>query len=94
MRLLDQKARKELVHLLGHKSDWEPGQYALVEVEPKPDVGFVFRHDKSEVVLFFDGPTAEGTVNGRNIKDLLDAKRQPQFEEWKRRYAQRELPAN
>src|SRR5437763_8550274 len=73
MRLLNQHARNELVHLLGHKSDWEPGQYALVEFEPRPDVGFVFRHGKSKVVLFFDGPTAEGTANGRNSNDLLAA---------------------
>jgi hypothetical protein len=91
--LLDKHARSELVRLLSHKSDWEPGQYALFDVEPKPDVGFVFRHGENEVVLFFHGPVAEGTVNGRNIKDLLDAKRQPPFEQWKRRYVQPELSA-
>jgi hypothetical protein len=90
MRLLDKHARNELVRLLGHKSDWEPGGYAIL-VFPAHDVGFVFRHGKNEVVLFFCVDIAEGTVNGRNIKDLLEAKRQPQFEEWKRRYAQPEL---
>ena len=91
LRLLEQKTAKELIHLLGHRSDWDPDQYSLI-VEPRPDVGFVFRHGRDEVVLFFCATATEGTINGQNTKGLLDRKRHEQFEEWKRRYAQRELP--
>jgi hypothetical protein len=91
MRLLERKAGKELIHLLGHRGDWLEGGYA-VPVEPAPDVGFIFRRDKSEVVLFFCTVTAEGTVSGRHTAGMLDRKRYSQFEEWKRRYAQQELP--
>ena len=92
MRMLDQKARKELVHLLGHQSDWWAGGYSLVDVEPTPEIGFVFQHGRDELVLFFSGTTVEGTLNGKFTSGMLEAKRDDQFHEWKRRYAQRELP--
>jgi hypothetical protein len=91
MRLLEERARKELVRLLGHKSDWIEGNYSLVSLEPVRGVGFVFRRGKDEAVLFFEGAVAEGTLKGRNIKDYLDRKRHAPFENWKRRFAQHEL---
>jgi hypothetical protein len=94
MRLLDQKARKELVHFLSHRSDWWEGAYHLVDVEPKREIGFVFERGRNEVVLFFSGDTVEGTLNGKNTSGMLDRKRHEQFEAWKRRYAQPELRGN
>jgi hypothetical protein len=93
MRLLDQEARKQLVRLLGQQSDWWAGGYSGVLVIPTRDIGFVFRHGRDEVVLFFADDTLQGTLNGKNTSGLLDGKRHEQFEAWKRRYAQQELPS-
>src|SRR5262249_34465844 len=92
MRLLDPKTRKELVHLLSHQSDWWPQGYSIL-VFPSNDIGFVFRRDKSEVVLFFSADTVEATVDGKFTSGMLNAKPSKKFDEWKRRYAQPELSA-
>jgi hypothetical protein len=52
-----------------------------------PNVGFIFRHDKEELVLFFSGNVAEGIINGQNTKGLLEDNRGNQLEQGKKRYA-------
>ena len=60
-------------------------------MSPDPSVGFVFRSDDKELVLFFTDTIAEGTYNGERTSGLLDHTRDKQFERWKKRYAKQEL---
>jgi hypothetical protein len=93
-RLLPPDARRELVRLLGYQKGWFPGSYGgSFSIGPEPkNVGFVFRQDKNELVLFFSaGGLANGTFNGEHTGGLLEEKRGEQFEQWKQRYAQQEL---
>lgn len=93
MRLLEGEARRHLVRLLSKRANWHEGHYHLSVPEPEPDIGIVFRGNRNEVVLFFCGPLVRGTVDGKNTEGLLDFKRQQEFEQWKRRFAQQELPS-
>ena len=93
LRILDGKAQEKLVDLIGQQRKWWQQQYSLAVVEPvPPDVGFLFRHGTSEVVLFFTGGCAEGTIDGQHISGVLDDGGE-QLQKWKRRYAQPELAA-
>jgi hypothetical protein len=95
MRLLIGQPRREIVRLLGKEKNWYQGSYSLIALEPEPtNVGFVFRRDKNELVLFFSGEGyAEGSFNGEYVADPLEYEPGKKFVEWTRRYAQTELAA-
>ena len=95
MRLLDSRARSEVVGLLGTSGNWYEGFYKLIIAdEGQRGLGLVFRRGRDEVVLFWSQITrVEGTFNGRYINGLLDDRTgKPRMERWLRRYAPREFP--
>lgn len=93
LRLLTGEARRRLIRLLGNKKSWYLGLYDIFGPEhPAPNVGFVFRARKSELVLFGTfGPIIVGTLNGEHIQGMLDEGAAQELEMWKKTYAQREL---
>ncbi len=93
LRLLTGGARLRLIQLLGNKKSWYIGLYEIIGPKhPPPNVGFVFRAGKSELVLFGTfGPIIVGTLNGEHIQRMLDEGAAQELEEWKETYAQREL---
>jgi hypothetical protein len=96
LRLLPVGVQHELVPLLGHEQDWFGGSYGgSFSIGPEPrDVAFVFKRGDHELVLFFSaGRFAKGTFNGAHTGGLLDEKAGEQFDQWKRRFAQQELPS-
>jgi hypothetical protein len=95
LRLLDAEARQALLGVLCNPANWHHGLMTVGIVYGPEDVGFVFRKDKAELILFFscEGPagcTVEGTLGGKNILGWLNECAQPQFENWKRSFARPE----
>lgn len=92
LRLLDVEARVSLERLLGNKESWFHGIDNTMWPSGVPvpaDVGFLFKEDKSEVVLYcmsglalFDGQRSGGTLE-RSVEHKLA--------EWEHQYAQPEL---
>jgi hypothetical protein len=94
LRLLDPEARRNLVRVLGHEENWLHGfdnRFRVGGKEPA-NVGFLFRHGSSELVLFLaSGDSMQGTFKGENTGGSLLVKAGQELETWKRRYAQPEL---
>ena len=91
LRILDGDAQKKLVRLIGDQHKWWQQAYHLVVTEPAPpDIGVLFKHGTSEVILFFTRGCTEGTIDGQHISGLLDDMGE-QLQKWKHRYAQAEL---
>ena len=96
-RLLDRATRRKLVHLLSPKRNWYKGGFSQVVLGPPPrDVGLLFRHGRSQLVLFFpQGVTAwvDGTFDGQYISGVLEEGPAQQMDQWVQRYAQSKLAA-
>jgi hypothetical protein len=95
LRLLDAEARQALLGVLCNQANWHHGLMTVGIVYGPGDVGFFFRKDKDELILFFscEGPagcTVEGTLGHKNILGWLNECAQPQFEKWKRSFARPE----
>ena len=97
LRLLGTQAHRELVRLVGYERNWFHGIDDTIWVgENAPtNVGFVFRREKDELVLFFTlGWRAECIMpNGEHLAGSLEEKPNNKLEAWKKRYAQSELAA-
>jgi hypothetical protein len=92
LRLVNAEARQALLGVLCNPANWHHGLMTVGIVYGPGDVGFVFRKDKDELILFFscEGPagcTVEGTLERKNILGWLNECAQPQFENWKRSFA-------
>jgi|ERR1700730_13806859 hypothetical protein len=91
LRLLGSRARKELKSLLGDQRSWHYGLYMVSAAPGHPSIGVLFRSGREELVLFFNLFTVDATFNGKRESGMLDDAAQTKFEEWKKRYASREL---
>jgi hypothetical protein len=92
LRLLDAEARGKIVHLLGDRQNWWHGGWGLLtSTEPRKDIGLLFRQQRNELVLFFDGTLVDGTFNGQFTSGLFDDKQAKKLEQWKCRFARTEL---
>jgi len=95
MRVLEPRARRDLIRLLGHPQKWYMGADDRFGIGPPPkDIGLLFRSGRNELILFFSpGELIDARYNGQ---------RQPTrwspgegsyegVENWKARYAKPEL---
>jgi hypothetical protein len=81
---------------LGNPKNWWQGGWSLVLADRgSTDIGLLFRREKNELLLFFNGGIVEGIFDGEHTKGLFgaDEKRTKQLDEWKRQYAQPEFSA-
>ena len=96
LRLLDTQARQALLAVLSNQANWYHG---LMTVAIRPydagSVGFVFRGDKGDLILFVSsnctaGCIVEGKFRSKDIFGILDESARPAIEDWKERYVSRE----
>ena len=90
-RLLDDRAKRALVRVLGHEKEWFHGHDSRISVEPEPsNVGFLFRRGRDELILFGStGGRFEGPFNGQLTSGSLED--EEQLEKWKQQFAQPEI---
>ena len=95
-RLLDARARREVTSLLGREKSWSGAMDDTVSgyAEP-PNIGLRFRKNSSEITLLFSSGSdrADGPFNGERTGGLLAFPAAKKMDEWKKRYAQLELPS-
>jgi hypothetical protein len=92
LRLLDAEARQALVALLSNEANWYHGLMTVGIVYPPGSVGFSFRAQNDELILFVAsdcaaGCTVEGTFRGKDVFGMLNECAQPTLDNWKQRYA-------
>jgi hypothetical protein len=92
LRLLDADARQALVAFLSNEANWYHGLMTVGIVYPPGSVGFSFRAQNDELVLFVAsdctaGCTVEGSFRGKDILGMLNECAQPALDSWKQRYA-------
>ena len=92
LRLLDAEARQALVAFLSNEANWYHGLMTVGIVYPPGSVGFSFRAQNDELILFVAsdctaGCTVEGTFRGKDILGMLNECAQPALDSWKQRYA-------
>jgi hypothetical protein len=94
MRLVEGWARHQLVQLLGDADHWFVGFNSLMySPRDKPGVGFLFKSDKHELMLFLiHSDMLVGTYDGEHISGTLgvgsDGKYERELQEWITKYAQ------
>lgn len=98
MRLLTGEALRSLIRLVGHQQNWYVGWDNRFGAGPPPkDIGLLFRRGRDELVLFFyPGEMVDARFNGQRQDtrwSLLDGRAYKAMEQWKVRYARRELEA-
>jgi hypothetical protein len=86
---LEPEAQRQIVALLRDpQSWWHHGFYTLVVPEHQPpDIGFLFRSDKEDLVIFFTGGMADGRFRGEPLSGLLDGSAASDLRAWRQRFA-------
>jgi hypothetical protein len=92
-RLLDRKARDELVDLLEDHDVWMQGLNSLMYPPVKGQtVGLVFQRGDHELVLFYEAyGRFVGTFDGEHLGGDFDPGNDDEFDAWEHKYAQAEL---
>jgi hypothetical protein len=93
LRLLGSEARQQLLLFLSDPKSWSHDLETIIEpVDQSPKIGLVFRRKKDELVLFFSGgDTVHATFHGHHLAGVLEAPARNKLEDWKQRFARREL---
>ena len=93
LRLLGPNAREALVGLFGDKRNWYYGLITIAEREDQPtNIGLLFRCKHTELTLFFD-EMGVITVKFRGKREvtMLEHGLEAKMDDWKKRYAIKEL---
>ena len=95
LRLLDAEAQQALVAVLSNEANWYHGLMHVGIIYSPGSIGFLFRAQRDELILFvasdcMPGCTVEGTLKGKDILGMLNECAQPAMDSWKRRYASAE----
>jgi hypothetical protein len=93
LRLLGSDAREDLVRLFGHKRNWYYGLLTIAERADQPtNIGLLFRCKHTDLTLFFDeGGVITVQFRGKRDVTMLEHGLGEQMDEWKQRYAAKEL---
>ena len=92
LRLLDSKARAQLLQVLADPRNWNTGFFTILQSDNQPtNIGLLFRHQGKELVLFFQWMTIQGQFDDKTMIGMLEENGRKEIEQWKERYAQQEL---